>query len=181
MTVQFIFQNLNKIPHSPHGCDFSRVKPWYLEQQAKYLRQTILLSRFDAPEVRALFSQHCYNLAGKLRLEAPTYKGTMGFVRTGVKQVFERVDLGLKGGEGQVEEIEKRLQHFTKRVRVALLRLHEGRYGTGELTRQTVPALLRSAVSRQHTLIVVPSYFDFVRLTGALRKVDNFKYLAISE
>lgn len=40
----------------------------------------------------------------------------MGFVRQGVRQVFERVDLGLKGGEGQVEEVEKRLQHFMKKV-----------------------------------------------------------------
>lgn len=30
-------------------------------------------------------------------------------------------------------------------------------------------------------MIVVPSYFDFVRLSTALRKADNFKYLAISE
>ena len=43
----------------------------------------------------------------------------MGFVRQGVRQVFERVDLGLKGGEGQVEEVEKRLQHFMKKVSTA--------------------------------------------------------------
>ena len=31
--AQYIFENLNKIPNSPHGCDFSRVKPWYLDSQ----------------------------------------------------------------------------------------------------------------------------------------------------
>jgi hypothetical protein len=30
---QFVFQNMNKIPNNPHGCDFSRVKPWYLDNQ----------------------------------------------------------------------------------------------------------------------------------------------------
>lgn len=40
----------------------------------------------------------------------------MGFVRDGVKQTFERVDLDLKGGEGQVEEVEKRINVFTKKV-----------------------------------------------------------------
>lgn len=24
---------MNQIPSSPHGCDFSRVKPWYLESK----------------------------------------------------------------------------------------------------------------------------------------------------
>jgi U3 small nucleolar RNA-associated protein 25 len=75
-----------------------------------------VLSRFDAPEIRALLSQHCANLAGRLRLERGEYAGTMGYVRDGVKQTFERVDLGLKGGEGPVEEVEKRLEWFTKKV-----------------------------------------------------------------
>lgn len=37
-------------------------------------------------------------------------------VREGVKQTFERVDMDLKGGEGAVEEVEKRLAFFTKKV-----------------------------------------------------------------
>jgi U3 small nucleolar RNA-associated protein 25 len=49
------------------------------------------------------------------------------------------------------------------------------------LTPQTIPALLRSAVSRQNTLIVIPSYFDFVRVTNYLRKADSVSYVAISE
>lgn len=113
---------MNKIPQSPHGCDFSRVKPWYLDSQAKYIRQTIMLSRYDSPEARALFSQHCLNLAGKVRTEKADYEGVMTRVREGVKQVFDRVDLELKGGEGPVEEVEKRLEYFTKKVRKARFR-----------------------------------------------------------
>ncbi|WWC93486.1 hypothetical protein V866_000321 [Kwoniella sp. B9012] len=161
--VQFIFNNMNKIPKSPHGCDFSRVKPWYLEQQAQYLRQTILLSRYDTPESRALFNRHCYNLQGKIRLERTDYEGVLGRVRSGVRQVFERIDLeGPKAlsGPAAVEEVDTRLEWFTKK---------------------TIPALLRSAISRQNTLIIVPSYFDFVRLNNYLRKNDVFTYASISE
>ena len=29
--IQFVMERLNKIPEEDHGCDFSRVKPWYLD------------------------------------------------------------------------------------------------------------------------------------------------------
>ncbi|OXG76614.1 U3 small nucleolar RNA-associated protein 25 [Cryptococcus neoformans Gb118] len=161
--VQFIFNNINQIPKSPHGCDFSRVKPWYLESQAKYLRQTIILSRYDTVEARALFNRSCHNLQGKVRSERNDFGGVMDRVKPGVRQVFERFDLeGPKGmnGEAAVDEVEKRLKFFTE---------------------NTIPALLRAAISRQNTLIVIPSYFDFVRVTNYLRKADKVSFTAISE
>ncbi|OCF31541.1 U3 small nucleolar RNA-associated protein 25 [Kwoniella heveanensis BCC8398] len=161
--VQFIFNNMNKIPKSPHGCDFSRVKPWYLESQAQYVRQTVILSRYDTPEARALFNRHCHNLQGKIRTDAVNHEGVLNRVRSGVRQVFERVDLdGPRGlnGEAAVGEVDARLEWFTKK---------------------TIPALLRSAISRQNTLIVVPSYFDFVRVVNHLRKTDQVTFAAISE
>lgn len=75
-----------------------------------------MLSRYDSPEARSLFSHHCFNLAGKLRTEKTDYEGVMTRVRPGVKQIFERVDMDLKGGEGPVEEVEKRLEYFIKKV-----------------------------------------------------------------
>ena len=45
----------------------------------------------------------------------------------------------------------------------------------------TLPALLKSAVSSSNTLIVVPSYFDFVRVTNHMRKMDKVSFAAISE
>ncbi|KAL7422228.1 rRNA-binding ribosome biosynthesis protein utp25 [Cryptotrichosporon argae] len=158
--VQFVLNHLNEIPKSPHGCDFSRVKPWYLDGNARFLRQTLLFGRYDTPEARAVFSRSCVNLEGKVRLEGPEYPGVLGRVREGVRQVFERCDLERKTGEVLVDEVEQRLEHFTKK---------------------TLPALLRSAVSRQNTLVVVPSYFDFVRLVAHLRKADTVSFAAVSE
>lgn len=92
-----------------------------LMYRAKYLRQTILLSRYDSPEARSLFHKHCFNLEGKVRLEKNDYTGILDRVRPGVKQVFERFDLenNLKGmsGDAAAEEVDARLEWFTKKVR----------------------------------------------------------------
>lgn len=159
---------MNEIPKSPHGCDFSRVKPWYLEGNAAHLRQTLLFSRYDMPESRAI-ARGCKNMAGKRRIDAAasgSLPGVLEKVRPGVRQVFERIDVdvpkgkGGMSGEAAAEEADARLEWFTKK---------------------TIPQLLRSAVSRQQTLVVVPSYFDFVRVTNYLRKSDTVSYAAISE
>lgn len=153
---------LNEIPKSPHGCDFSRVKPWYLDAKARFLRQTLLFARYDAPEFRALFAQ-CANVAGKARVDArASLPGVLERVRPGVRQTFERVDTEQRGAgtDAALEELDARFEHFTKK---------------------TLPALLRSAVQRQHTLVVVPSYFDFVRVTAFLRKQGTLSFAAVSE
>lgn len=30
-SAQFVMDRLNKLPEEAHGCDFSRVRPWYLD------------------------------------------------------------------------------------------------------------------------------------------------------
>lgn len=155
-------QQLNRIPEQPHGCDFSRVKPWYLDGQAGFLRQTLLFGRYDSPDFRALFAAGA-NVAGKARLDAgPGLGGVLDRVRPGVRQAFERVGTEQRGmgADAALEELDARFEHFTKR---------------------TLPALLRSAVQRQHTLVVVPSYFDFVRLTNHLKKQGTLSFAAVSE
>lgn len=176
---------MNKIPKSPHGCDFSRVKPWYLDQQAQYLRQTILMSRYDTPEARSLFHRQCFNLEGKIRLENSSLPGLLSTIRPGIKQVFERVDLAAPGpkglsGDAAVDEVEQRFKHFITNVS-RFPRRHGCFVDNADAYTQTVPALQRSAISRQNTLIVVPSYFDFVRLIDHFRKDDKISYTSISE
>lgn len=155
-------KQLNHIPEQPHGCDFSRVKPWYLDNQAQFLRQTLLMSRYDSPEFRALFGA-CDNVAGKARVDASSaLEGVLDRVRPGVRQSFERITTEQRGmgPDAALEELDARFEHFTKK---------------------TLPALLRSAVQRQHTLVVIPSYFDFVRLTNYLKKQGTLSFTAISE
>lgn len=112
--VHFVLDRLNHLPATDHGIDFSRVKPWYLDGLASFLRQSILLSAFDAPEVRGAWTRACRNRAGRARglgmLEGEA--GVLERVPQGVRQVWSRFDVG-----EVTEEDDKRFEWFTTKVR----------------------------------------------------------------
>ncbi|EPQ29139.1 uncharacterized protein PFL1_03427 [Pseudozyma flocculosa PF-1] len=153
--LQFVLGHLNQIPKQARETDFSRVKQWYLDGRAPLFRQTVLLSGYDFPELRALYAKELRNVAGKLRTVRTHAEGTMALTRPGIRQVFTRFDCVNLHSEADL-----RFQHFTTK---------------------TYPQLQKSAVSSSHTLVFVPSYFDFVRLDDWLRKQKGASYAAISE
>ncbi|KAN0060322.1 rRNA-binding ribosome biosynthesis protein utp25 [Thecaphora frezii] len=153
--VQFVLSHLNQIPKQAHDTDFSRVKQWYLDGKAGLLRQSVVLSAYDFPELRAVVSKELRNVAGKLRTVRTHAQGTMAQVRPGIRQVFMRFDCANLHAEADL-----RFQQFTTK---------------------TFAQLQKSAVAASHTLVFVPSYFDFVRLDDWLRKQKGVSYVAISE
>ncbi|WFD33992.1 rRNA-binding ribosome biosynthesis protein utp25 [Malassezia cuniculi] len=152
--VKFFFEHVSQIPRQARDTDFSRVKPWYLDGQAALLRQTVLLSSYDAPEFRHLYG-NLKNVAGRLRTVATDEEPSMSLVTPGIRQTFHRFDVGNVQAEADV-----RLHTFTEK---------------------TLPGILKSAVSATHTMIVVPSYFDFVRFEYYLRKNATFSYSTLTE
>ncbi|GAA5953125.1 hypothetical protein JCM10213_003423, partial [Rhodosporidiobolus nylandii] len=155
--VQFVMNRLNLMPESDHGCDFSRVKPWYLDGKAAHLRQSLLLTRHETPEIRSLFSSSLLNRAGKLK-PLVKHDGVLDLVPRGVRQVWTRFECA-----DVYEEEDKRFEWFTTK---------------------TLPTLLRSAVASSQTLLVIPSYFDFLRVKRYLSTADlpgDFSFAAISE
>ncbi|KAK0448810.1 digestive organ expansion factor [Armillaria borealis] len=150
--VKFVLSNLNALPKESHDTDFSRVKPWYLDGHAAYLRQTILLSAFETPEIRAVFNTNLKNVAGKVRLDkrwAPIE------VPDGINQDFVHFDCGNPN-----DEADKRFNHFTT---------------------QLLPSILKSAVQSTNTVIFIPSYFDFIRVHNHFRKQKGVTYTVLSE
>lgn len=155
--LQFVLSHVNKIPKQSHDTDFSRVKHWYLDDRAANLRQSVLLSGYDAPEMRSLFSRTLVNVAGKMRTiqdSTLSERGVMDEIRQGVRQSFIRFDCA----NLQMEH-ELRFQYFTQK---------------------TLPNLLKSALSAQRTLIFIPSYFDFVRVREHFDQ-QQLSHVAISE
>ncbi|KAK1836203.1 hypothetical protein QBC39DRAFT_339060 [Podospora conica] len=135
--VEYVFEHLNLQPTSDHGCDFSRVRNWYLEDQAKHFRQTIIFSAFNTPELSNLVRTHCSNWAGKARLQE-AYPGVIQHLGVKARQTFNRFDVS-----SVADEPDARFDYFTKAI---------------------LPALAKRAKDMSGTLIFIPSYLDFVRV-----------------
>ncbi|KAI9488556.1 hypothetical protein BDB00DRAFT_38877 [Zychaea mexicana] len=136
--VEHIFQFLNRIPLDTHGCDISRIKNWYLDKKATYLRQTLVFSEFLTPEFNAIFNKYFKNVAGKLKIKQKVEDGSILDVIPQVQQTFTRVDTTSLAAMDDT-----RFKYFVEK---------------------TLPGLRKSAIMQSHTLIFIPSYFDFVRI-----------------
>jgi U3 small nucleolar RNA-associated protein 25 len=143
--VEYLFSQLNQLPKESHGCDFTRVRNWYLDGHAKYLRQTIILSAYLTPEINALVSAHLHNLDGRVRY-VPHYGGAMlevsNLLPVPVTQTFLRFDSPAVLNDGDA-----RFKYFTTAI---------------------LPQLVRDRNNQQGVLIFVPSYLDFVRVRNHL-------------
>ncbi|KAJ3163245.1 hypothetical protein HDU86_002415 [Geranomyces michiganensis] len=149
--VVHIFDHINRIPKDPHGCDFSRVRSYYLDGRARNVRQTVAFSRFLAPELNALFHAHCKNVAGKYKIRDTTLAGSIADVAAHVPQIFHRV-----ATPTAADAADARFEYFVANI---------------------LPTLRTSStVQQKRTLVFVPSYFDFVRVRNYL---DEHNYDAV--
>lgn len=141
--VSSIFEHLNLQPRDAHGCDFSRVRPWYLDNHARFFRQNITLTAFDTPDLAELARTACHNWAGKLRVRPAAYPGVIGqLAGLRAKQTFSRFL-----PSSPAADPDARFDYFTTAV---------------------LPGLVRRPADAQGTLVFVPSYLDFVRLRNHL-------------
>ena len=143
--VEYIFEHLNLQPKEAHGCDFSRVRTWYLDGNAKYLRQTILLSAFNFPSLNRLFTHQMLNVGGKVKY-SQVEEGAMIDLNIPVKQTFSRFDFGTP-----IAESNNRFKYFTTAIVPSLIKLST--LGAGE---------------GQGVLVYLSTYADFVRVRNYL-------------
>ncbi|KAK9369529.1 hypothetical protein V1509DRAFT_619729 [Lipomyces kononenkoae] len=159
-----IFNHLNLMPKDSHGCDFSRIRNWYLDSQAKYLRQTLVFAELITPEINALFSHHCHNVGGKVKFH-PLYSGVLTDIGAKMEHVFMKFY-----SSSPQEDPDKRFKYFTSKA---------------------LPSLMRTtSASSSGTLIFVPSYVDYIRIRNYLEQehqvnkklgVSGFSFSAINE
>ena len=159
--VEYIFEHLNLQPKEAHGCDFSRVRDWYLDGNAKYLRQTILSSNFNFPSLNRLFSRHMLNVAGKVKYSNEE-DGAMIDLGTSTRQTFLRLDV-----TSPVTEPDDRFKYFSTTILPSLIK--HSKHGAG---------------AGQGVLIYLPSYADFVRVRNYLASssdTQDISFGSISE
>lgn len=135
--VEFVLDHLNLQPREAHGCDFSRVRSWCLDDKSKYFRQTIALSAFNTPEINTLFYNQSKNWAGKIKITG-NYGGAIQELGWKVKQTFSRLD-----SPSFSTDPDARFNYFTTAI---------------------VTSLVRHKKDTAGTLIFIPTYADFVRL-----------------
>ena len=159
--ITYIFDRLNLQPKEAHGCDFSRVRNWYLDGNARHLRQTILISAFNFPSLNRLYAKHSLNVAGRHKY-ARAMDGAITDLGIPVKQIFSRFDCDVP-----VMEPEKRFEYFTSVIIPSLTKL----------SRQSVAGGVG-------VLIYLPSYVDFVRVRNfmaASSATQDISFGSISE
>ncbi|XP_046435035.1 U3 small nucleolar RNA-associated protein 25 homolog [Neodiprion fabricii] len=139
-------------PKESHGTDFSRVRSWVVNGWSKFYRQTLIFSGVPLPEIHAIFNKRCFNYAGKARVVNPVTSGTVCQTVIQVPQVFHRFDSRDHG-----HDIEARFTFFVSKI---------------------LPQYKDSIMN--HTVIYVPSYFDFVKVRNYFKK-EELSFVQICE
>ncbi|XP_041468149.1 digestive organ expansion factor homolog [Lytechinus variegatus] len=145
--ITHIMDHLHLQPKDSHDVDFSRVRMWALNKWNKYYRQTLIFSNINTPEINALASKHCSNMAGRVLVNNVPSLGSIGQVAVQLPQVFHKLEC-----DSYASSHEKRFQFFISKI---------------------LPQYRESLMSG--TMIYIPSYFDFVRVRNYFRKQEiNF-------
>lgn len=157
-TLTTVLASLNNMPTHPRETDFSRVREWALDGHMRRFRQSVVLSSYKRAEFLSIMRTF-QNHAGRVHImESPVKRGALEDVPVSMRQSFFRVS----GVASPQDSPEKRFVHF-KRV--------------------TLPAI-RALIDAQ-TMVVVPDYFDFVRVRNLLVKTQaddpDFKFASMCE
>jgi U3 small nucleolar RNA-associated protein 25 len=155
--AEFVFEHLNLQPKDSHGCDFSRVRSWYLDGHAPYIRQTIVLSAYLTPKINTLYNKHMRNVAGRLKYTPDYTAGLIESMSYGIKQTFLRFD-----SPSHLTDPDARFKYFNTSVLPSINRMP------------------RTPEGGPGVLVFIPSYLDFVRVRNSLVDSD-FSYASISE
>ncbi|KAG8624787.1 hypothetical protein KVT40_007854 [Elsinoe batatas] len=159
--ITFVMSHLNLQPRDSHGADFTRVRPFYLDNHASYLRQTLIYTAHITPEIQSLFSSTS-NLAGRLKL-SPLYPGTITLpLPAPVRQTFTRYHSPLPSTDP-----DSRFAFFTATLVPWIVK-------TASLS-PSIPAGI---------LVFIPSYLDFVRVRNFFASspaTENLAFGQVSE
>ena len=153
--VTHLVSHVNLQPVKPRGgIDYSRVRMWSLNQLSKYYRQTLMFGAVAMPEMNAIFNKNCHNFCGKVKLANPQLSGSIcQVVNSNVPIIFRKFDT-----DSVTQSAQDRLQFFVKKI---------------------MPDFKQDTM--YHTLVVVPSYFDFVQVRNWFDKESDLDFAEICE
>lgn len=129
-----------------HDTDYSRLRSWCANGWTKYYRQTLIFSSIPMPELNLIHTE-CSNYAGGMLVLNPVEFGSICDVVVDFPQEFWKFEAANYG-----QSFDKRMEFFVTKFLPHYKNTH-----------------------LNHTLIYVPSYYDFVQLRNYMRKEEvNF-------
>ncbi|KAK9507552.1 hypothetical protein O3M35_007381 [Rhynocoris fuscipes] len=150
--VLHVINHLHLQPEEAHDTDLSRVRMWSLNGWSRYYMQSLIFSSYSFPELSALFINKLLNYGGKVAVVNPIKSGTICQVAVHAPQVFHEIS-----AKTCLTAVDDRFETFVSDI----------------LPQFKDPSM-------NHTLIFIPSYFDFVRLRNYFKK-QEMKFVHICE
>lgn len=148
--VHDVLGMLNQEPRSHNETDFSRVRPYFLQPQiSQHFRQVVVCSTVKDPAILSTFKRYSMSVSGVVRVKEryPVERASVSNLvlstssnGDAIRQAFQRVSC-----TSFATQSDDRVNYFVERVLPHL-----------ERTQQT------------HTMVFIPSYFDFLSLRNAL-------------
>lgn len=151
--VIHLLKNLNLQPKDHHNTDFSRIRLWSLNGLGRFYRQTLVFSSIKSIYISSLFGKEALNFEGRLQ--------QVNFER----KLFKLNPVLAK--QVALKTIEHRFQRFTV-PNGSLAGSADARFKF--FVESVLPKFNSSTLG--HTLIYIPSYFDFLRLRNYMRKEE---------
>ncbi|CCF60201.1 hypothetical protein KAFR_0J01340 [Kazachstania africana CBS 2517] len=154
-----ICNHINKIPQEQHDADFSRVRMWYINDQAKLFRQTMLFTKYISPMANSLLNGKCQNWSGRWKNHKVISTNSSSISKVGIKirQIFQRFET-VNGSV--VDEPDYRFKFFTS---------------------VTVPNIVKTTGYEDGTLIYIPEYTDYIRVRNYLKDKTTILFGDINE
>lgn len=160
-----IMQHINLMPSKPRKMDISRVRQWHLENWSKYYRQLVVFASISVPLIHSFFQTNSLNYEGYLTFKHRVDHPQARQVVSKCKQQFLYYD-----SPNAKDACDDRYTFFTKHVLPKFTGLGGG--GSEDVGGNKEPV--------DHTLILVSSYFDYVRLRNFFRK-EKLSFTQICE
>ncbi|XP_042245361.1 U3 small nucleolar RNA-associated protein 25 homolog isoform X1 [Thunnus maccoyii] len=149
--VLHVMKHMNLQPLDSHGVDFSRVRMWNLNNWARHYRQTLVFSSIQDPQINNILTKQCVNYRGQIATKNIPKTGSICQVLVQLPHVFQMFS------SDSFMDHDARFQFFVDKV---------------------LPQYRDSVMS--HTLIYIPSYFDYVRLRNYMKK-EEMNFASICE
>jgi U3 small nucleolar RNA-associated protein 25 len=152
--VNYVLGLLNKQPEKNNSTDFSRVRNYFLDDQAAHYRQLIVSTKVVDPFLLNSFKRFGKSESGsvKMRRNVPPEDAAISKILVPMRQVFQKVSAPHPKDQG-----DSRVDFFVKNV---------------------LPKILEE--KQKHTMIYIPSYFDFVTLRNIMLK-RQLSFVSVTE